>query len=537
MLRAVINNLFMNIAMEDFMSDLDKMEVEYFRAQLPEFEKKTREFHEGKMNIKEYKSFSGKYGSYAQRMGKRHMLRLRMTAGRMPLSKLNFVVDMAKKYDVNLVHFTTCQAVQFHDLLPDTLFDLMNKALDVDIICYGGGGDYPRNVMCSPLSGVEADEYFDVMPYAEKMADYLVHYIDREKMPRKLKVAFSNSKANTTHATFRDLGFVAREDGLFDVYAAGGLGIDPRLGVLVDEGVKPEDILYYTKAMIHTFRKYGNYENRRKARTRFMVEALGSEESFRKAYQEELAKVFADGEDLKLREIRDLSSHKEADGTPEQSWRIIEQKQKGLYSLLWHPIGGSPKLEILEKVRDEAAKMKDVELRVTPDESVYIINLTGKEADRLLKITEEDCARNPFETSVSCVGATICQVGLRDSQGMLKKAIEKVREANLRDDALPKIFISGCTSSCGTHQIGRLGFRGAVKFVDKKPFPGFLLFEYGDERQNQERFGQEVGTLLEEDVPNFLIDLGRMVEASGKSFDEYLRENPDAIKQAAKPYI
>lgn len=44
----------------------------------------------------------------------------------------------------------------------------MNKALDVDIICYGGGGDYPRNVMCSPLSGVEADEYFDVMPYAEK---------------------------------------------------------------------------------------------------------------------------------------------------------------------------------------------------------------------------------------------------------------------------------------------------------------------------------------------------------------------------------
>lgn len=44
--------------------------------------------------------------------------------------------------------------------------------------------------MCSPLSGVEADEYFDVMPYAEKMADYLVHYIDREKMPRKLKVAF-----------------------------------------------------------------------------------------------------------------------------------------------------------------------------------------------------------------------------------------------------------------------------------------------------------------------------------------------------------
>lgn len=133
----------------------------------------------------------------------------------------------------------------------------------------------------------------------KKMADYLVHYIDREKMPRKLKVAFSNSKANTTHATFRDLGLWP-EKMVCSMFMQQGIRIDPRLGVLVDEGVKPEDILYYTKAMIHTFRKYGNYENRRKARTRFMVEALGSEESFRKAYQEELAKVFADGEDLKL---------------------------------------------------------------------------------------------------------------------------------------------------------------------------------------------------------------------------------------------
>ena len=40
---------------------------------------------------------------------------------------------------------------------------------------------------------------------------------------RKLKVGFSNGPANETHATFRDLGFVGREDGNFDVYSAGGL--------------------------------------------------------------------------------------------------------------------------------------------------------------------------------------------------------------------------------------------------------------------------------------------------------------------------
>ena len=41
----------------------------------------------------------------------------------------------------------------------------------------------------------------------------------------------------------------------------------------------------------------------------------------------------------------------------------------------------------------------------------------------------DDGAETLFETSVSCIGATICQVGLRDSQGLLHKVIEAEREA------------------------------------------------------------------------------------------------------------
>ena len=55
--------------------------------------------------------------------------------------------------------------------------------------------------MCSPLSGVEKDEYFDVVPWAEAAGDYLMQFILAEKMPRKLKVCFSNSPKNIPHAT------------------------------------------------------------------------------------------------------------------------------------------------------------------------------------------------------------------------------------------------------------------------------------------------------------------------------------------------
>ena len=51
-----------------------------------------------------------------------------------------------------------------------------------------------------------------------------MNFIKAEKMPRKLKVCFSNSPKNFTHATFRDLGLQPIENGKFDVYSAGGLG-------------------------------------------------------------------------------------------------------------------------------------------------------------------------------------------------------------------------------------------------------------------------------------------------------------------------
>ena len=128
---------------------------------------------------------------------------------------------------------------------------------------------------------VEEDEYFDVMPCAKKASDYLLTLVKAEKMPRKLKVCFSSSKKNLPHATFRDLGFAANEKGLFDVYCCGGLGNNPRFGVKVAEDVNPEDVLYYVKAMRDMFLKHGNYENRAKARTRYMVEALGGEDNLR----------------------------------------------------------------------------------------------------------------------------------------------------------------------------------------------------------------------------------------------------------------
>ena len=531
-----------------------------FKEDLKDFREMTEKFYAKEVSVKDYKGFSGGFGSYAQRGGEASMLRLRMPGGRITKEKLKFLVDAIAAYDVRRVHLTTCQTVQFHDLGMKAVCDIMEQAMEVGIVTRGGGGDFPRNVMVSPLSGVEQGEYFDVLPYAERAGDYLMGIIKTVKLPRKLKVGFSNSPANVTHATFRDLGFVAKENGRFDVYSAGGLGNNYKMGVKVAEDVKPEEVLYYIEAMIRTFTTYGNYESRAKSRTRYMQETLGVE-GYKKAYQEKLMEVKAEFKDsLLIKLIKGSSVSVEQESNTEESVvnikeqesplknvaaypqkesaseRVIAQKQAGRYAVAYHPIGGMVPAQKFEEIYEGIKNAAKAEVRVAPDETLYIINLNAQQAEKIHKITA-DGAKNLFETSVSCIGSTVCQIGLRDSQGLLASIVEAVEPYHFADGVLPRIHISGCPSSCGTHQIGKLGFRGASKSVNGKAEPAFAFYVNGQDTQGEERFGEEWGVMLATDIPKFFVELGTVVSEEKVSYEQWYKKNMDTLKNIAEPYL
>ena len=405
--------------------------------------------------------------------------------------------------------------------------------MQVGIVTVGGGGDFPRNITCSPLSGLDKDEYFDVMPYAEIAGQYAMQFINAEKMPRKYKIGFSSSPKNQSHATMRDLGFAARPDGKFDVYSAGGLGLNPMIGVKVAEAVEPKDILKYVRAMWVLFRTYGDYKNRMRARSRFMQETLGGPENYRKAFQEKLAEV--EGTDDFGFEIHPNVITKTGTDTIQHP-RAIPQKQEGLYSVIWHPLGGCPNPEIFCQVSDALQEVEAGEIRLALDETAYLFQ-TGPErfvfSGQLIDLTAGDSATSLFEMASACIGSSICQQGVRDSQAVLKAAVEAVREAGIPDGALPAIHISGCPGSCATPQLAVMGFRGAVKERQS----AWLLTINGCELQGKEVFGQEVGVIFETEVPDFLVALGRTVADSGMSFADWLKANPEGIQKAAEPFI
>lgn len=521
-----------------------KIQPEDWKEDYKEFDEATEKFYKGEMDAKTYKGISGGFGSYAQRGGNASMLRLRMSGGVMDLAKLKFIADAIETYHIKRVHLTTCQTLQFHDLDEATVKTLAVEALKCGIVTRGGGGDFPRNVTVSPLSGIEKGEYFNVLPWALAAADYLMTYIKGPKLPRKLKVGFSNTPANLTHATFRDLGFAAREDGTFDVYSAGGLGNNPAFGVKVAEKVEKDQILYYIEAMHQMFLAYGNYENRAKARSRYMQQTLGGAEKYKEAFLEKLKEVREMGKDMTLT-LPEAEVGCEAEAGCDASTavftnsgrnRVYAQKQPGLYSVHCHPVGGTPDPSLFVNLYKTICEIPGAELRLCPDESFYVINCREEDLEAVLHVTE-DSAKTIFEESVACIGAHVCQQGIRDSQGLLQKLVEMERNEQFADGILPKIHISGCPSSCGTHQIGVIGFRGGAKTIDKVLKHAFNLYINGSDIQGQERMGEEVGTLLEEQIPDFLCALGHAVSDSGMDFDTWFEKNPEGIKAIAASFL
>ncbi len=531
-----------------------KIQPEDWKEDYKEFDEATEKFYSGEMDAKTYKGISGGFGSYAQRGANASMLRLRMSGGVMDLKKLKFIADAIETYHIKRVHLTTCQTLQLHDLDKETVKILAVEALKYGIVTRGGGGDFPRNVTVSPLSGIEKGEYFNVLPWALAAADYLMTYIKGPKLPRKLKVGFSNTPANLTHATFRDLGFAARKDGTFDVYSAGGLGNNPAFGVKVAEKVEKDQILYYIEAMHQMFLAYGNYANRAKARSRYMQQTLGGSEKYKEAFLEKLKEVRESGNDLTLHlseaEMNDGAEAIKNSGSSDK-WendgktavfaaternRVYAQKQTGLYSVLCHPIGGTPDPVLFVNLYKAICDIPDAEIRLCPDESFYVINCRKEDLAPVLHATK-DSAKTIFEESVACIGAYVCQQGIRDSQGLLQKLVKMGRKEQFEDGILPKIHISGCPSSCGTHQIGVIGFRGGAKTVDKVLKPAFNLYINGSDIQGEERMGKEVGTMLEEQIPEFLCALGHTVKDSGTDFNTWFANNPEGIETIAASFL
>ena len=501
-------------------------------------------YNEGK--IENLKSFSSIMGIYKERLTETYMVRPRIPGGCITIDQLKAISEIAKKYAENQIRFTTRQDIQFHSVKIDNLSNVLEELIKAELTTKAAGGDGVRNVACSPLSGVAIDEVFDVTPYMKAVANYMMEDPKNLKLPRKYKIAFSNSKEDTVNGTITDIGFIAKiVDGKrgFEVYGAGGLGGSPRVGIKLEDFIDHNDALYYVQAMKQIFEREGDRTNRHKARLRFVLQRLG-EENFREMFRVELGKVRAEKDltlniDYDKEDLKDLKQHNKKQWDRKYENRIINQKQEGYYSVYVHPLSGNMTTDNLDIILDFLTNLDyKVSIRLTMTQGFFVRDLKEKDAEKLIDLTSDFSSIFNIDNSVVCAGPRICNFGINNSQELLKKIIETFQDKSFEiKNALPQLLISGCPNSCAQPQKGIIGLIGKKKRTEDGLIPVYSILFNGKVGPGIARFGEVYGEIAAKKIPDFFEELAQLkVNSNYVDFVEFIENKEAEIRELVIKY-
>ncbi len=245
------------------------------------YRSQVKKFLDGQTSPVAFRAYRVPMGVYEQRTAGKFMVRIRIGAGLVLPYQLERIAKLSKTYGNGIIHVTTRQDIQIHEVNIEGTPDVLERLLEVGLSPRGGGGNTVRNVTACPRAGVCPREEFDVAPYAIATAENLLQDRSSFNLPRKYKIAFSGCSDDCAFASVADLGFFAhRKNGVkgFSVYAAGGLGSNPAVAVQIEDFIEAKEVFEVAEAIKRLFDKYGDRANKHKARLRYVLAKIGVEE-------------------------------------------------------------------------------------------------------------------------------------------------------------------------------------------------------------------------------------------------------------------
>jgi sulfite reductase (ferredoxin) len=511
---------------------------ENLASELEELDSYIERYRSGEIDAATLKVRRVPFGCYEQRTDGTYMVRIRTTGGALTPRQLRTIAEVSARYGNPAIHITTRQEFQVHDIALENILPVMRELLQVGLAARGGGGNTVRNVLVSPDAGVGLDEVFDPSPYAFALTTRLIAEPDSWMLPRKFKIAFSNSTADTSYAEFNDLGFVAQlragEKG-FRLVAAGGLGTKPEVGHLLHDFIPAADVYVVTTAIKRLFDKYGNRKNRHAARLRFLWKTLG-EERFRELYEEQLQLVRAEKPaELQIEEVPQTSAipafAPEVDNTPEFArWkrRFIEpQKQPGLVSVLVPIFLGNLKNEDAIRLADFLQPFGNFVLRAAFGQNLRLRNIPEAYLPSVFhlvrQITELTSSPRLLGNSISCTGADTCKLGICLSKGALAATADRLHNSELDLNQIPefRLNLSGCPNTCGQHMLADLGFFGNVGRNGQQMFPAYMVVAGAEIGEGKARLARQIDRVSARDLPEFVHDVLKLWLVKKDSFSSF----------------
>lgn len=510
-------------------------------------------YKEKALSSADFKAIRVPMGIYEQREQEVYLARVRTPGGVIYPAQLLRMMEIARLHGSELLHLTTRQEIQVHQLSLDALAPVLLALEQCGLATKGGGGNTIRNILVSEYSGISEEETFDTTPYAIELTSRLIAEADSFLLPRKMKFAFSSDEQNIDYAAINDVGLIAKikagERG-FQVFVGGGAGRKSTTGFLLFDFLPAGELYTLAKALRSFFSEHGNRENRNQARMRFIFYKMGVEETvelIKSYYQEERARGIS-FEPEPAKEERppyfyqppaNLALNQEAYALWKRRY-VLAQRQQGYYSVLIPVILGNIWLDEkrgshFERLLKFVQIFGEHTLRFTTTQNIRLRNLPEESLPELYSLLtdfgEELFAPLLVNNIISCTGADTCRLGIGLSKGLATAIRRELLASELELDRLRdvSIHISGCPNSCGQQVWADLGFSGKVLRAERA-YPGYQVF-LGASRKENPSLAEAVGSLSARDVPTFVRRLlsAYLATPDQQSLGAYLRGEGRAV--------
>ena len=448
------------------------------------------------------------------------------------------------------LRITSRQDLQYHSVAKRSLPGLISRLHRIDLSTLAACGDVVRNVVCC-AAPIFSPQRQDLQQYVRLLTRelrpstraYMEIWLDGEKaasfeqeadplygeayLPRKFKIGFAYEGENTTDIYSNDLGFVTHfEAGTlagFTLLAGGGLGqsngmraTHPRLADAIGF-IQPQQLVSAAKAVVGIHRDFGNRENRKLARLKYVIEKIGVNE-FRRELEHRMGERLAPPRALSWHRAEDyLGWHPQNDARWFYGVRVISGR-----------IRDCGTQRIRSGLREVISRFHP-EVRLTVQQNILLAGIAAEDRDeisRLLRVhglVPAAALPQVLRHSMACPALPTCGQAVAESERVWPRLADEIQQhwdaAGLAGEPLC-VRMTGCPNGCArpyTAEIGIVGqstdlyslylggspmgtrlaalLRHGVPFDEIASVLGPLFQAYAAERASGERFGDWVARM------------------------------------------
>jgi len=384
------------------------------------------------------------------------LCRIKLPGGKLLAGQALAIADAADLHASGVVEFTNRANLQVRGvkagseaLLSRQLFDAglgprLDAAQSLDPLLaarQAAIADDARNLLLSPVAGLDVEALYDTAPHAERMLALLQSEPRLAELSPKFSVLLDGGERLAALDHPHDVWFAAMPPiaagQTAQAWFAVGLAGQPS----ADRGdalaaVRADDLAILMHALLHTFLDLAAPEDTR------MRDLLRSHD--RLAVLEQAAfKARID-----LQRGSEIDAWRRTAADPSRRFGAYEQRQAG-----WWHVGGQPPLgridtATLRGLAQLASEYGDGTLRSTPWQSVLMPNI-GEQAvaqvtDTLRSLGLLLDAREPLARVIACAGSTGCEKASADTKADALALAKRLPA----ESQVQQVHLSGCPRSC-----------------------------------------------------------------------------------------